>query len=190
MGNYIFHGDPDPDKELEEEYIQFVMNIAAGQPVDSSLIVNGNLNNSRGGKGLGFTKFRAFFDVCREILLPNCATEERRHSDVLHASSAFSISDLKRQAIAILQEKVNNGDLDELPPVPDESWICLQFVSNVSTNTTASKFISRLDVKRSVQTRTLGKENIDQVGATLVSLILFFTNIKFGTCTVLGQCHD
>ena len=181
MGNYIFHGDPDPDKELEEEYIQFVMNIAAGQPVDSLLIVNGNLNNSCGGKGLGFTKFRAFFDVCRKILL---------HSDVLHASSAFSISDLKRQAIAILQEKVNNGDLDELPPVPDESWICLQFVSNVSTNTTASKFISRLDVKRSVQTRTLGKENIDQVGATLVSLILFFTNIKFGTCTVLGQCHD
>ena len=166
------------------------MDVAAGQPVDSSLLVNGNSNNSRGGKGLGFTKFREFFDVCRETLLPNCATEERRHSDVLHASTAFSISDLKLQAIAILQDKCFNGELDELPPVPDESWIRLQFVPNVSTNATVSKFVGRLDVKRSVQTRTLGKEHIDQVGATLVSLILFFTNMCFGTCTALGQCHD
>lgn len=162
IANYIFNGDVDPGNELGEEYVQFVLDLASGQPINPDLLVDGRSGNSRGGKGIGSTKFTEFWEACRQVLLPNAATEERRQDDILYASGATSISDLKNQATAILQDRVNSGDFDVLPPIPDESWIRLQFVPNVSTNALAEKFTGLLDVKRCVQSRSLRKEHQDQ----------------------------
>mmetsp|Transcript_30445 Transcript_30445/g.69473 ORF Transcript_30445/g.69473 Transcript_30445/m.69473 type:complete len:957 (+) Transcript_30445:1194-4064(+) len=162
LANYIFRGDANPDNELEEEYVKFVLDLAAGQPINPELLVDGRAGNSRGGRGIGSTMFTAFWEACRQVLLPNASTEERRQDDVLYASGANSIADLKSQATEILQKLVSNGEIDVLPPIPDESWIRLQFVPNVTTNALAEKFTGALGVIRNVQTRTLRKEHPDQ----------------------------
>ena len=97
LGNYLFFGDPDPNNKLESEYVDFVIDLANGLPIDESLFVDKRANNSRGGKGSGFTKYDDFFEACREVLLPDSAVDERRHGDTMHASGAYSIVDLHRQ---------------------------------------------------------------------------------------------
>ena len=81
----------------------------------------------------------------------------------MHASGACSVADLRRQAVALLQAKVKDGKLEEMPPCPNDEWIRLQFVPNVHDSELASKFTGRLNCMKSVQTRTLRKEHIDQV---------------------------
>ena len=97
LGNYLFLGDPDPNNELEDEYVDFIIGLSSGLPIDESLLMDKRVNNSRGGKNVGFTKFEEFFEACREVLVPNSAADERRHGDTMHASEAHSVPDLHRQ---------------------------------------------------------------------------------------------
>jgi len=66
LTNYLFKGETDAHGEIPNEYCIFVENLAAGLPVDESLIVDGRAFNSRGGKGIGFTKYTEFWDVCHQ----------------------------------------------------------------------------------------------------------------------------
>ena len=47
LHNYIFLGDPDPNKKIEDEYTKFVMDLAAGQPMEKSFFVDKRQSNSR-----------------------------------------------------------------------------------------------------------------------------------------------
>ena len=127
-----------------------------------SSLADGRVNNSRGGKGVGATKYVEFWKACREVLLPDSATEERRAKDVIYASAAHSIQILVKLATAILQRKVNSKELDKFPPVPSVQWVRLQFLPNVEDSAAAAQFTGRLGAKRAVQTRTLRKEHMDQ----------------------------
>ena len=162
LRNYLFAGDPNLDKTIADEYVQYVMDQAAGHPIDESLFVDGRKNNSRGGLGINSTIYEHFWNACKEVLLPNCATEERRHSDTIYASGAHSIPNLVTLATELLQKKVDDGTFHELPPIPCTEWVRLQFVPNRADNAAAAKFTGRLEAKRAVQTRTLRKEHIDQ----------------------------
>ena len=132
------------------------------QPIDVSALADGRVNNSRGGQGIGATQYDEFWKACREVLLPNSATEERRAKDVIYASSAHSIPNLVKLATDILQRKVDSKELDKLPPIPSVQWVRLQFLPNVEDSAAAAQFTGRLGAKRAVQTRTLRKEHPDQ----------------------------
>ena len=80
LRNYLFAGDSNPDKTIANEYVKFVMDLSAGQPIDETLLVRSSINNSRGGNGIGATEFKDFWIECMGILLVNSATEERRQS--------------------------------------------------------------------------------------------------------------
>ena len=98
LRNYIFLGNANPDKALGDEYVQLVLDLAARQPIDESLLVRARSRdeNSRGGQGIGSTTFGDFWEACREILRPSEASEERRNSTVLFTLAANSFEDLKR----------------------------------------------------------------------------------------------
>ena len=162
LRNYLFHGDPNPNKTVADQYVQFVMDLAAGQPINESLLSDGRVNNSRGGKGIDATQYDEFWKACREVLLPNSATEERRHSDTVYASGAHSIPNLVKQATDILQKKVDDGRLDKIPPIPSTEWVRLQFVPNRADTAQSAQFTGRLMAKFAVQTRSLRKEHVDQ----------------------------
>ena len=162
LRNYLFTGDANPDKTIADKYIQYIMDLAAGHPIDEALFADGRANNSRGGLGINSTVYDSFWKACREVLLPNASTEERRHSDTVYASGAHSIPNLVTQATEVLQKKVNDGTLDKLPPIPCTEWVRLQFVPNRTDNAAAAKFTGKLEAKRAVQTRTLRKEHMDQ----------------------------
>ena len=138
------------------------MDLSASHPIDESLFVDGRINNSRGGNGIGATRYDDFWMACREVLLPNSAMEEHRHSDTMYTSGAHSIPNLVTLATIILQKKVDDGTFDSLLPIPSTEWVRLQFVPNRDDNAAAKKFTIRLGAKRAVQTRTLRKEHIDQ----------------------------
>ena len=160
--NFLYLGDPDPDDELSDAYVNFVLQLAAGNPVEESMLRDGREGNSRGGKGLDATKFQPFWDCCKEVLLPEARVEERRHSTTMYASAAYSIPNLVKQVTDLLTEKVNSGKLDKMPPIPSLEWVRLQFIPNNAFANDAAAFTGRLNVKRGVQSRTLRKEHIDQ----------------------------
>jgi len=96
------------------------MDLAAGQPINESFFVDKRESNSRGGLGIGSTKFETFWVACEEVLLPNSASEERRHDDTIYVSGAHSIQNLIKLATKILQREVDSGELDEMPSIPME----------------------------------------------------------------------
>eukprot|EP00956_Cyclotella_meneghiniana_P025644 scaffold53878_cov20-Cyclotella_meneghiniana.AAC.1 len=65
MTNYLFAGEVNIKGKFADSYCQFVEHISAGLPIDESWIMDGRKYNSCGGKGIGFTKFQAFWDECR-----------------------------------------------------------------------------------------------------------------------------
>ena len=138
------------------------MDMAAGQSIDKSMFVDRRDDNSRGGKGIGFTDYGDFLKACEEFLLPTSATKEHLHSDTIYASGAYHIPNLIKLAAEILQQKVNCGTLNKLPPILYEDWVCLQFVPNNAEHAAISTFTDCLTVKRAVQRRTLRKEHMDQ----------------------------
>ncbi len=73
LQNYIFHGDANPDDNITDEYLQFVLYLAAGQPIDEAMLADGRIFNSCGGKGIDAIQFEDFWDACRQVLLPNSA---------------------------------------------------------------------------------------------------------------------
>ena len=86
-----------------------MLDLAAGQPIDKSLLVPTNTareNNSHGGKGIGATIFSKFLEACAEIINLATAVHERRHSQVVYASVATSPEDLIRQGTVILERSV------------------------------------------------------------------------------------
>ena len=131
------------------------MDLAAGHPIDESFFVDGRITNSRGGNDIESTRFDDFWTACKEVILPNSATEERRHSDTVYAAGAHSIPNLVTLATEILQKKVDSGVFDSLPPIPSTEWVRLQFSPNHADNAAAWKFTGRLECKSAVQTRTL-----------------------------------
>ncbi len=94
MRNYLFMGEVNATGDIADEYCQFVFDLAAGNEVDMSYIVDGRNLNTRGGNGIGSTLFDEFWNECRQILLPTATTEERRHSNKMFASNMLSIPDL------------------------------------------------------------------------------------------------
>ena len=123
LHNYLFLGHPDPDNSIADKYVQFVINLAAGQPLDENMFVDDRTYNSHGGNGVGATQYNDFWEACREVILPNSATEERRHSDIIYASGAHSIPNLIKLATEILQRKVDDGTVDKLPAIPSKEWV-------------------------------------------------------------------
>lgn len=160
--NFLFLGNPDPDDKVADEYVELVLGLAAGKPVEESMLLDGRKGNSRGGKGIDATIYQHFWDCCREVLLPDARVEERRHSDTMHALAAHSIPNLVKQVTDLLKQKVSSGKLETMPPIPSVEWVRLQFIPNNTFSNIAAKFTGRLDVKRGVQSRTLRKEHIDQ----------------------------
>ncbi|KAL7547981.1 hypothetical protein ACHAWF_011257 [Thalassiosira exigua] len=162
LRNYLFLGDPNPNKDIADEYVDFVLSMAAGRSVDESVFVDDRATNSRAGRGIGSTQYTHFWTACKEILLPEARAEERRNSDTMYASRAHSIPNLVKQATEVLKNKVNSGVLSEMPPIPCMEWVRLQFVPNCAYNTAAFKFTGMLEIRRAVQARTLRKEHPDQ----------------------------
>lgn len=161
LRNYIFLGDANCNNESDaDEYVELVMNLTAGESIHPALFLDGNTRN--GGTSIGQTKYKIFWDACREVLLPERAVEERRQSDVLHASRAHSIPNLIKQAKGILQRRVDIKELASFPKVPCEEWVRLQFVPNNAFRDAAVKFSGELGVICGIQTRTLRKEHKDQ----------------------------
>jgi hypothetical protein len=68
MTNYLFAGKVNVKGKIADSYCQFVEHISAGMPIDESWIIDGRKYNSRGGKGIGFTIFDAFWDECRRCV--------------------------------------------------------------------------------------------------------------------------
>ena len=102
FGVTCFLAIPTRIKTLGDNYVEYIMALAACQPIDASLFVDGRINNNRGGRGIGATKYDDFRMACKEVLLPNSATEKRRHSDTVYASGAHSIPNLVTLATIIL----------------------------------------------------------------------------------------
>ena len=147
---------------IADEYVQFVIDLAAGQPMDESLFVDGRLNSSRGGNGIGSTQYEYFWAACREVIFPNSATAERRHSSSVYASSAHSIPNLVKLSTDIRQHKVDGGTFEMLLVIPCTEWVRLQFVASRAVNAATERFAGRLNTKRVIQTHTLRKEHMDQ----------------------------
>ncbi len=162
LRNYLFLGDPNPNKDIADEYVEFVLHMAAGRPVDKSMFSDDRWRNSRGNKGLGTSKFTDFWQACKEVMLPGARAEERRNSEIMYASRAHSIPNLVKLATDILQRKIDDGKLPKMPPIPSMEWVRLQFIPNCVHAAVAAKFTGRLEIKRAVQMRTLWKEHIDQ----------------------------
>ena len=161
--NFLFLGEPDPNDKLVDDYLEFVLQLSSGKPIEESMLrQDGRKGNSRGGKGIDSTMFQPFWDACKEVLLPGARVEERRHSDTMHASAAHSIPNLVTQATELLKERVTSGKLDKMPPIPSLEWVRLQFIPNDTFAKVAAKFTGRLNVKRGVQCRTLRKQHVDQ----------------------------
>ncbi len=162
LKNYLFLGDTNPRGDIAEEYCKFVLEVAAGNPIDESFVMDGRLFNSRGGRGIGHTQFDVFYEECRRIIIPTSTTEERRHSDSMFASEVLSIKNLIKRATDNLKTKVEAGELTEMPPIPSPEWVRMQFCPNNKFVANAGKVHGNLRVKRAVQSRTLRKEHEDQ----------------------------
>ena len=109
------------------------------------------MNNSQGWNGIGTTRYNNFWIACKDrVILPNSATEERRHSDTVYTSGAHYIPDLVTLATDILQQKEDNGTSDSLLPIPSTKWVRLQFVPNCTDNAAEWKFTGRLEAKRTL----------------------------------------
>ena len=120
------------------------------------------MNNSQGGLGINSTIYEHLWKACKEAFLPNCATEKRCHSDTTYASGAHSIPNLVTLATELLRKRVDDGTFRELPPIPCTEWVHFHCVPNCADSAAAVKFTGRLEAKRTVQTRTLRKEHVDQ----------------------------
>eukprot|EP00985_Skeletonema_marinoi_P029228 scaffold27229_cov124-Skeletonema_marinoi.AAC.1 len=46
LRNIIYLGDPNPDESLADEYVDFVMSVCAGEPIDETMLVDGRASNS------------------------------------------------------------------------------------------------------------------------------------------------
>ena len=109
--------------------------------------------NSRGGKGIGSTDFSVFWDKTVVIFEEDSAAHERRKGeadDVLYASKVLSIPNLIRQVKSLLQDDIDDDDnpLQEMPPIPSEEMVRLQFVPNNTVAETAAKNFGRLPWSR------------------------------------------
>lgn len=163
LRNLLFLGDSaDSANSISDEYIDFVMQVSAGEPIDESMFVDDRSSNSRGGRGMDASKFDEFWNACNEVLRPDARVEERRHSDVMYSSEAHSVPNLMAKATALLEKKVGDGHLERMPPIPSAEWVRLQFVPNCAQRDAASNFTGRLNVRRAVQLRTLRKEHMDE----------------------------
>jgi hypothetical protein len=69
---------------------------------------------------------------------------------------------LIKQATDLLQADVDSGKLVNMPPVPSNQTVRLQFVPNNDTANTAARMTGKLGVVRQVQTRTLRNQHPDQ----------------------------
>ena len=67
-----------------------------------------------------------------------------------------------KQATDILQTKVDTGELEKMPPTPNNEWVRLQFIPNAVNRAAAQKITEKLEARRAVQTKTLKKEHVDQ----------------------------
>ena len=78
LRNHLFLGYPDPDKKIAQEYVTFVMDIAAGESISKAMLSDSRYFNARGGKNIGTTDFEPFWKECCNVLLPDSVTEECR----------------------------------------------------------------------------------------------------------------
>jgi hypothetical protein len=115
-------------------------------------------------------RFEPFWEKCRRVLHneQGSAAHERRHingsstREVLYASRVTSVENLIKQATDLLQADVDSGKLVNMPPVPSNQTVRLQFVPNNDTANTAARMTGKLGVVRQVQTRTLRNQHPDQ----------------------------
>ena len=56
LRNHLFLGNKNPKGDMADEYCQFVTDLAAGLPIETSFIVDNRTLNSRGGEVIGCTK--------------------------------------------------------------------------------------------------------------------------------------
>ena len=65
LRNHLFLGNTNPKGDMADEYCQFVTYLVDGLPIETLFIVDNRTFNSRGGEGIGCTKFEVFFEECR-----------------------------------------------------------------------------------------------------------------------------
>ena len=161
LRDYIFLGVASAENhDSEDEYVKLLVDILDRKPVDESLLVT--KTDSTGENRLNQPRYDKCWKAYHEVLLPESAVDERRHSNILYASKAHSIKNLTKRATVIRQRRIDNGEFKSLPAVPDNSWVRYQFIPNNHTHQAVIKFTGKLEVVRVIQTQTLRKEHPDQ----------------------------
>ena len=99
-------------------------------------------------------QFKTFWEKAKEFLEEDVGTavDERRHSQVIHVAKAISVRDFKQQVV----QRCPPGT-----PVPSDELVRLQFVPAHKSYRTASKYTSRLQVKKKIQQRQWRKDHED-----------------------------
>ena len=150
---------------LDFEEVQSIL----GEDIDEDLVQDLCYYNSRGGKVAGatlFDKFDKFYECCKMILHSNGVTDESCHSSAdiiyLNRSTVTSIQDLRNQTNEALKNDVEDGNLEDLPPVPFESSITLQFCPGDPHTCMAAKFTGSLKVSRKLESCTLQAQHVDR----------------------------
>lgn len=100
------------------------------------------------------SQFEMFWQKAKEFLEEDVgtATDDRRHSSVVHVAKAISVRDLR--------EKV----MERCPPnsrIPSDEWIRLQFSPVCTSSHTALRYTGSLQVRRKVQLRQWRKQHED-----------------------------
>jgi hypothetical protein len=138
--------------------------------VTESLLLDHRKLSSRAQQGGGFTSFQMFWDKCFEILHNHdgSAAHERRTAPAsvpdaaLYCSAVHSISNLVDRATNALEEDVEDGTIDFMPPIPSHESVRLQFCPNDDMANKNAKATGRLGVIRKVQSRSLRHQHVDQ----------------------------
>ena len=80
------------------------------------------------------------------------ATDDYRHSQVVHLAKGVSVRDLREQV---------KGRCPENTPIPSESYIQLKFFPSRKGTRAAERYTGRLKIKRMVQQRQWRKQHVD-----------------------------
>ncbi|KAL7577950.1 hypothetical protein ACA910_007576 [Epithemia clementina (nom. ined.)] len=155
------------------DLLQFLLDISNGEIVSFDLFHDMREFNSRGGQGIGTTKFEVFFAMCRQILHNEhqSAAQEQRHGTDLYMSNVLLVRDLIDQVKKWFQSEVDssNNDRTSLPPIPSESMVLLQFSANNEYARTSACLTGALNIVRACQMQILKKEHTDLHVARVVS---------------------
>ena len=104
------------------------------------------------------TTFDRFWQEVQAYLEMTLAVDDRRHGEMLHMPLAISVRHLHEQII----ERLRKAHPEEMPAVPSEEWIRLQFWPTNPYTSQALRYSGHFQVKFGVQIRQLRKDHPDR----------------------------